>query len=179
VYYHGLLIEPVSYIYGYDQMNEATSFTLEEEIDLRKYIAILIKRWYWIVGLAVVASGLAFVMSSSTPPTYQATALVIALQSRYELQFDPRFRNIPDSAIQSLLESQYRTYPTLATSDDLLQQVAERVGWSLNSLKDAAEAKAGDAPNLLTNCTAVRVNWSGSGSNKRLWPSRWLRQMQT
>jgi uncharacterized protein involved in exopolysaccharide biosynthesis len=60
-----------NYIYGYGQMNETTSFSMEEEIDLRKYITVLIKHWYWIIGLAVVAGVLAFVISSVTPPIYK------------------------------------------------------------------------------------------------------------
>jgi succinoglycan biosynthesis transport protein ExoP len=151
VYYHRLLIEPVSYIYGYDQMNETTSFMMEEEIDLRKYIAVLIKHWYWIVGLAIVAAVVAFVVSSFTPPMYQATALVTVTQPRYRLQFDNRIQNIPEWNIQQLLQSQYRTYPILATSDDLLQQVAEQTGWNLSSLKGAAQANGdNNDPSLLT-----------------------------
>lgn len=122
---------------------------MEDEIDLRQYVSILIKSWYWIIGLALVAGVAAFVASAFIPPTFQATALVTATQSRYELQFDPRFRNIPDSAIQSLLDSQYRTYPTLSTSDDLLQQLAEETGWDLDTLKKNVKAQADDAPNLL------------------------------
>lgn len=123
---------------------------MEEEIDLRSYIIVLIKYWYWIVGLAIVAAIIAWVISSFIPPTYEATALVTATQSRYQLQFDPRFQNIPDTAIQSLLESQYRTYPTLASSDDLLKQLAAETGWSLDDLKRSIKTMTEtNAPNLL------------------------------
>lgn len=122
---------------------------MEEEIDLRQYIAVLIKYWYWIIGLGILAALIAFIVSSFTPKTYEATALVTATQSRYELQFDPRFRNVPDSAIQSLLESQYRTYPTLAISDDLLLQLADKTGLDLDELRTSISATAQDAANLL------------------------------
>ncbi|MEW5958063.1 MAG: Wzz/FepE/Etk N-terminal domain-containing protein [Chloroflexota bacterium] len=125
------------------------NYQMEEEIDLRQYVMVLIKYRYWILGLAIVAAVIAFAISSFTPAAYEATALVTATQSRYELQFDPRFRNVPDSAIQSLLESQYLTYPTLATSDDLLQQVAGKVDLPMSELKTAIKAQTENAPNLL------------------------------
>jgi uncharacterized protein involved in exopolysaccharide biosynthesis len=130
--------------------NSQPELKMEEEIDLRQYVAVLVKYWYWIVGLAVVAAVVAFGVSTFTPPTYQATALVTAIQPRYQLQFDPRFQNIPEWSIPTLLQSQYRTYSTLATSDDLLRQVADRTGWSLSSLRGTAQATAGSDPSLLT-----------------------------
>lgn len=130
--------------------NSQQVIDMEEEIDLRQYVAVLIKYWYWIVGLAIVAAVVAFGISSFTPPTYQATALVTATQPRYQLQFDPRFQNIPDWNIPTLLQGQYRTYPTLATSDDLLQRVADQSGRSLSSLRGAVQATAGSDPSLLS-----------------------------
>ena len=122
---------------------------MEEEIDLRQYIIVLIKYWYWIAGLAILAAVVAFVVGSFNPPVYVATALVTTTQSRYELQFDPRFQNVQDSAIQSLLESQYRTYPTLAVSDDLMQRLVTETGWELKDLQENLEAPPQSAPNLL------------------------------
>ena len=49
---------------------------MEEEIDLRPYIEALISKWYWIVGAAVVAGVVAFIVTSMLPPSYEATALV-------------------------------------------------------------------------------------------------------
>lgn len=114
---------------------------IEEEIDLSQYAAGLIKYWYWIAGLTVGLAIIAFVASTFLPATYQATALVTATQQRYQLQFDPRFQNIPESSIQAFLINQYRAYPTLATSDDLLQQVANESGRSLRDLRRALRAK--------------------------------------
>jgi succinoglycan biosynthesis transport protein ExoP len=122
---------------------------MEDEIDLRQYVAVLFKYWYWIIGLAIVATLVAFAVSSFLAPVYQATALVTATQPRYQLQFDSRFQNIPGSNIQTLLQNQYRTYPTLATSDDVLQRVADQTGWSPVRLRNAAQATGGSDPSLL------------------------------
>ena len=45
---------------------------MEEEIDLRKYIEVLIHHWYWIVGLGVAAAAIAFAVSSFLPPIYDS-----------------------------------------------------------------------------------------------------------
>jgi len=93
---------------------------MEEEIDLREYINVLIRDWYWIAGLTLVAALAAFVVSSFLPPTYEATAMVVVTQPRYLFQFDPRVENVPfDPTLLS------KGYPILATSDQLLQSVAD------------------------------------------------------
>jgi len=95
---------------------------MEEEIDLREYINVLIRNWYWIAGLTLVAAAAAFVVSSFLPPTYEATAMVVITQPRYLFQFDPRVENVPfDPTLLS------KGYPVLATSDQLLQSVADGI----------------------------------------------------
>jgi len=128
---------------------DQTTYLMEDEIDLRQYVVVLLKYWRWIAGLAVVAAVVAFAVSSITPPSYQTTALVTATQSRYELQFDPRFQNVQDSAVQSLLTEQYRTYPALAVSDDVFNQLAAETGWEIKDLKEKLEVPGQNTPNLL------------------------------
>lgn len=129
---------------------EQRDYVIDDEIDLRQYVNVLIQYRYWIAGLAVAAALVAFIFSSLRPASYEAKALVTATQSRYELQFDPRFRDVPDTAIQSLLESQYRTYPTLANGDSLLKDVAEQVKWDIEDVKAKTKADTlANAPNML------------------------------
>ncbi|RLC98999.1 MAG: hypothetical protein DRI77_03815, partial [Chloroflexi bacterium] len=67
---------------------------MEEEIDLRVYVEVLVRNWKWIAGLALVAAVVAFVASSFIPPTYEATALAAITKPRYVMQFDPRFETV-------------------------------------------------------------------------------------
>jgi len=90
---------------------------LEEEIDLRAYAQVLLRRWKWIAALAVVAAVVALVASFLSPPTYGATALVVITQPRYVMRFDVKFETVND------IQQPYKAYPTLAMSDDLLAQV--------------------------------------------------------
>jgi uncharacterized protein involved in exopolysaccharide biosynthesis len=47
---------------------------MEDEIDLRDYIDVLVRRWKWIVGFTVLVVLVAGVVSFTMTPTYEATA---------------------------------------------------------------------------------------------------------
>ena len=68
----------------------------EEEIDLRKYVQLLFRNWYWIVGLALAAAVFGFSCDSLLPPEYEAKAQVFASGSAYQISFDPRFKSLED-----------------------------------------------------------------------------------
>lgn len=93
--------------------------SMEEEIDLREYINILIRYWYWIAGLALVAGVVAFVVTSLQPIMYEATAVVVVTQPPYLFQFSQQGQTVPfDPAELS------KSYPTIATSDEILLAAA-------------------------------------------------------
>jgi polysaccharide biosynthesis transport protein len=121
---------------------------LDEEIDLRPYLATLLKNWYWIVGSGVAAAIIALIISSLIPPTYEATALVAITRPRYVLQFDSRFQNVTN------IQPVYRAYPELATSDGVLQELRGGYGnlieaESLHNLRQTVSASAGADPSLI------------------------------
>jgi len=49
---------------------------MENEIDLRVYIDVIVRHWKWIVGATVLAALVAGVASFLMPPTFEATATV-------------------------------------------------------------------------------------------------------
>ena len=122
---------------------------MEEEFDLRPYIDLLLKRWYLIVGAAVLAGVVAFVVSSLMPRTYEATALVAITESRINVQFDTRIEELVEGR-QSL-----NAYPELATSDQLLQELLAELNPSLegvetlDDLHRILEAQPGSDPSLV------------------------------
>lgn len=122
---------------------------MEEEVDLRQYILILIKYWYWIVGAVIIAILAAFLLTPAPQIQYQASALVTTTLPAYELQFDSRFRNTATVLVERQLDDQYATYPTLATSDSILLSVAEQTGWSLAQLRGAVRVDGSDGSGLL------------------------------
>jgi polysaccharide biosynthesis transport protein len=121
---------------------------LDDEIDLRPYVAALLKNWYWILGSGMAAAIIALIISSLLPLTYEATALVAITRPRYVLQFDSRFQNV------SNIQPVYRAYPELATSDSVLQELRETHSGaidipSLTNLRQALSASAGADPSLI------------------------------
>ena len=100
------------------------------EIDLRKLIQQLLKRWWLILGSAALLAVLAFVVTSIMPASYQATALVAVTQPRYQLNFDPK--------IQTLYSTQpaSNAYLDLAASDDVLIQVYDQWPERPDNIKD-------------------------------------------
>jgi polysaccharide biosynthesis transport protein len=122
---------------------------LEDEIDLRQYVLVLVRYWKWIVGGAVLAAVAAFVVSSLLAPTYEATALVAISRPRYQLQFDARFQNVAN------VQPVYRAYPELAQSDAVLLALLEQHGnpslsqQTLGELKQMVTASSGSDPSLL------------------------------
>ncbi len=121
---------------------------MEEEIDLRPYIEALISKWYWIVGTAVVAGIVAFVVSSALPPSYEATALVAVTKPSDIVEFDSRIRSIDET--QPL-----KAYPEIALSDELMLALLPEVSaldpniQSGEDVRGLLAASAGADPSLL------------------------------
>jgi uncharacterized protein involved in exopolysaccharide biosynthesis len=124
---------------------------MEDEIDLRRYLEVLIRRWKWIAALALIA---ALVMAAISffvlKPTYEATALVLVTNPRYQLRFDPRLETLSE------IETNSKVFPSLAKSDDLLWEVLEALNpplpekqGTLQALRGKINASAGSDPSLL------------------------------
>ncbi len=122
---------------------------MEEEIDLREYLLVLIKYWKWILGTTVVAAVVALVVSFLLPPTYEATALVAVTKPRYVMQFDPRIETLNN------IQPAYKAYPELASGDEILQEVLARLNprpeklETLRDLQGMVTAKSGADPSVI------------------------------
>jgi succinoglycan biosynthesis transport protein ExoP len=123
---------------------------LEEEIDLREYIEVLIRHWRWIAGLAVVAAVVALLVSFLLPPTYEATALVVITKARYVMRFDERFETVND------IQQPYKAYPALAMSDDLVMETMAALNsplpeeeQDLTRFRKKLEAASGSDPSVV------------------------------
>ncbi|MCB9135281.1 MAG: hypothetical protein H6636_07630 [Anaerolineales bacterium] len=94
---------------------------MEDEIDLQKYILLLIKNWAWIVGVSLVFAVGAYLLSKFVlAPTYEAKALVLIVPSRYSLTFDPKFQT--ESSSELLY---FRPTAQLAESDTTMQALRD------------------------------------------------------
>jgi len=123
---------------------------MEEEIDLRVYILVLLKYWKWILGLTIAATVVALVVSFLLPPTYEATALVAIKAPLYVMNFDPRFQ-VPNQ----LPQPAYKAYLDLAEGDEVLEALFSRLNprpaeiKTLRDLREMVKARAGTDPSVV------------------------------
>jgi uncharacterized protein involved in exopolysaccharide biosynthesis len=144
---------------------------MEEEIDLRVYVDVLIRSWKWIAALALVAAVAAFVVSLMLPATYEASGVVIITQPRYQMQFDPRFKTVDQWT------PAYKAFPTLATSDGVLHNVLDAYTpppeagieeWTLGKLANMVEATSEGDPSLVVLRVRSRAP-EGAAAIANLW----------
>jgi len=135
-----------------DEPRHTTAYMMEDEIDLREYINVIRRRWKLIVGVTAVAVIAAAVVSFLLPPTYEASAVVLITEPRYQMQFEPRFETTDQ------WQPAYEAFPELAASDGVLQSVVEAYQpspiaqideWRLKALKEMAEATSQGDPSLV------------------------------
>ncbi|NJN53432.1 MAG: hypothetical protein HC804_00980 [Anaerolineae bacterium] len=138
---------------------------MEEEIDLRPYVEALIKRWYWIVGTAVLVGIITYYLVSLINPTYEATALIVTANSTDVIQFDPRFSEKTE-------QNPFRALPQFAQSDVVLQDVVTQLNAegveSVFDLKSKLSAQTGDDSSLL-ELTAVSQNPQEAADLANVW----------
>jgi len=133
---------------------------MEEEIDLREYILVLLKHWKWIAGVTLVAAVVALVVSFLLPPTYEATALLAVTRPRYVMQFDPRIAPV-ESVSSAVIQPPYKAYPELASSDEVLQELLAQLNPRLEKvetvedLRELIKAKSGTDQSLVI----LTVRW--------------------
>ena len=100
---------------------------MEDEIDLRFYVNMLMRHWRVIAAVTLLTGVVALTVSSVLPAKYQANALVLITRPLYQFQFSPAIQNLPDNAnTQQALAG--KAAVDLANSDALLQQVLLDVG---------------------------------------------------
>jgi len=69
---------------------------MEEGMDLRQYVVVLVKHWKLIILATLVAALPAAFISFTTPPVYEARASVAIIKSGWEIVFNPEFRTLSE-----------------------------------------------------------------------------------
>jgi uncharacterized protein involved in exopolysaccharide biosynthesis len=54
---------------------------MEDEIDLKEYLTVILKHWKLVVIIALISAGIAFVQSIRQPKLYRATATIMIVDS--------------------------------------------------------------------------------------------------
>ncbi|MFQ5595521.1 MAG: GumC family protein, partial [Anaerolineae bacterium] len=99
----------------------------DDEIDLREYFDVLRRRWLMVLGIPVVAVLVAALLSFFVlPPAYEATAGVVILKARTDVEFAPNIRTELGQDVD--IKSRREALQTLATSRAVAAQVIEDLG---------------------------------------------------
>jgi uncharacterized protein involved in exopolysaccharide biosynthesis len=154
---------------------------MEDEIDLRVYINVLVRHWRLVVALTLLAGAAAFVVSLLLPTKYRATAVVVVTRPLYQFQFSPAIQNLPETVQQGLLTG--KAALELATSDAMLQQVLHEVGdelpseeRNLVSIKEMLTAKGGSDPSIV-NLSVLNRDPQRVTRIANTWASLYVRQV--
>jgi uncharacterized protein involved in exopolysaccharide biosynthesis len=155
---------------------------MEDEIDLRIYINMLLRHWRVIAAVTLLTGVVALTVSSVLPAKYQANALVLITRPLYQFQFSSAIQNQPASPLtQQALAG--KAAVDLANSDALLQQVLLDVGQALPddernlfALRKMLKAMTGSDPSIVnlrvTNRDPQRV-----ADIANTWASLYVRQV--
>ena len=101
---------------------------MEEEIDLREYVEVIVRRWRWIAGITLVAVITAAIVSFFLmAPIYEAKAGVVIVKSRSEIAFEPKFKTLYEEDIAS----RRKALEALVKSSSVAAEVIDRLGSSL------------------------------------------------
>jgi len=90
---------------------------VEEKIDIRRPVAVVLHHGWWIAALGAIAAAATYIVGLVTPQTYTAAALVGIIDRSNVVAFDPRFlpveRDLPT----------FEPYPALASSEAVLSDL--------------------------------------------------------
>lgn len=102
---------------------------MDDEIDLRKYIDILIKRWreiaFFAIAVVIVTAAGVIVLRFVQAPVYQAEASVAIVRTQTEVNFDDRFTTSSGQAGPSDANSRRNALLGLVYSGSIAEQVVE------------------------------------------------------
>ena len=108
---------------GYEQV------WLEDEIDLREYVDVLLKYWWVVIALPLLAVIVAGVMGFFVmTPVYQSEAGLVFVGTRTEVSFEPRLVETQAEADRS---SRVKALISLATSSAIGAEVMSQIGEQL------------------------------------------------
>lgn len=103
---------------------------VEEAIDLRYYVRLLVRQWRWITIAVLLAAIAALGLSMLRENVYEATAAAAVVRSRTDISLDERIETLDDYQLGGgrLIEDRMTALVTLANSNEVMQAVLADVG---------------------------------------------------
>lgn len=117
----------------------------EDEIDLGKYLRVLIDRWWLIVGMALLAAVSALVVSFLMVPTYEATVHLATTKFKISVELGSQIRTLTEeelattaTGVQALVDRKARqqTFAQLALNPAIAQEVLPQFRERLSAIDE-------------------------------------------
>jgi succinoglycan biosynthesis transport protein ExoP len=106
---------------------------MEEEVDLRGYIGVMLRHWKIIVSITLIAVIIGALLSFLPSRTYEARAAVLITETRYEIVLVPEYRTLSgDEIFAASSAAQRETLIALVKSSTIASQVIEQLGGKLD-----------------------------------------------
>lgn len=111
------------------------SDSMELEIDFGKYLDILRRRFWLVVLGAVIAGGLALVVSLFLPPIYEAEADIASVKSFSQISLSPEYKTLSEAQLAQGLDvaARQKALIAIARGGELASSVISRLGNVLTS----------------------------------------------
>ena len=120
---------------------------VEEEIDLREYIEVIVRRWRWIAGITLVAVITAAIVSFFLmAPIYEAKAGVVIVKSKSEITFEPKYRTLSEEDLARAgldIKARRQALEALVKSSSVAAEVIAKLGPMLEPEERDASALLG------------------------------------
>jgi len=105
---------------------------MEEEIDLREYIDVIVRRWRWILGVTLAAVITAALVSFFLlTPIYEAKAGVVIVKSKSEITFEPKYRTLTEEELGRVgidINARRKALDALVKSSSVASEVIAKLG---------------------------------------------------
>ena len=131
-----------------------------EEIDLRRYFQVLLRRWKMILGITCAAALGAFLISLTLPPVYEAKALVAIVKAKSDITFEPKFKTIGEEELAVLGRLWDKWYEARRKALAEMVQNAAIAREVVNRLKGTFEEKEAE-PSYLMEKVEGKVGTGG------------------
>ncbi|MFC1981431.1 GumC family protein [Chloroflexota bacterium] len=99
---------------------------MEDELDLRKYIDVLLRHWKVIVSITLIAVIIAGLVSFLSPRTYEANAVVIITKARSEIIFEPKYPTFLEEDSISQRKALIAQVKSSAVATQVIEQLGDK-----------------------------------------------------
>ena len=108
------------------------------ELELRRYLDVVLRRWRLVVGATLVAAAAALVVSVLSEPVYEARAGVVIARVRPQVMFEPSMVTLSEEQLGFLrvdTKARQNTLVALVKNPEVEARVVQRLNLLMKIIK--------------------------------------------